>query len=240
MKSYSEIGLRSFWLKVVRGKLKAGCYKVLPDLSFLLSTRPIRWEGVSTWRGLEDGARAGSTVQKPAWSALLSIRQRGKPSVLNFKRKCLQGTDFDVEEGKANVPPDYYRKPGSGKDDSRHSGVSYQENNHERREDPKGQERGREGTEPSWGTVGESSPGRVLRGLSRENWEKQEHGEGDFKGEGGSQRRVPGRSWAPLESAEPDPLQCSRGKKRARELRAKGKQQRSSPGQQGYKRRGRK
>ena len=41
MKSYLEIGLRSFRLKVVRGKLKVGSCKVLPDLSFLLSVRPI-------------------------------------------------------------------------------------------------------------------------------------------------------------------------------------------------------
>jgi hypothetical protein len=40
MKSYLEIGLRSFRLKVVREKLKAQSCKVLPDLSFLLSTRP--------------------------------------------------------------------------------------------------------------------------------------------------------------------------------------------------------
>lgn len=40
MKSYLEIGLRSFRLKVVRGKLKVGSCKVLPDLSFLLSVRP--------------------------------------------------------------------------------------------------------------------------------------------------------------------------------------------------------
>lgn len=41
MKSYLEIGLRSFRLKVVRGKVESFVVRVLPDLSFLLSTRPI-------------------------------------------------------------------------------------------------------------------------------------------------------------------------------------------------------
>lgn len=70
MKSYLEMGLRSFPLKVVRGKLKALSCNVLPDLSFLLSTRPIRWEDV--WgRGPEredlDRAleRAGCKNQPP-------------------------------------------------------------------------------------------------------------------------------------------------------------------------------
>ena len=58
MKSYLEMGLRSFPLNVVRGKLKALSCKVPPDLSFLLSVRPIHWEevwgkGLGAWTGHE-------------------------------------------------------------------------------------------------------------------------------------------------------------------------------------------
>lgn len=101
MKSYLEMGLRSFQLKVVRGKLKALSCKVLPDLSFLLSTRPIHWEGI--WRkGL--GAWTGHTRehgtenQPQPW--LLYVC-KGGPSELNFQQKCLQGIDIDVRNGKS-------------------------------------------------------------------------------------------------------------------------------------------
>lgn len=85
MKSYLEIGLRSFQLKVVRGKLKVWSCKGLPDLSFLLSMRPIvgrefraRGPGKSGW------GMCRNTVQKSTLSTL-ALRLQRKLSLLNFE-----------------------------------------------------------------------------------------------------------------------------------------------------------
>ena len=83
MKSNLEMGLRSFQLKVVRGKLKALSYKVLPDLSCLLSTRPIRGVGAG---GPEEGAggldrareRAQPQHERQPW--LLYVREGSRLS----------------------------------------------------------------------------------------------------------------------------------------------------------------
>lgn len=78
MKSYLEIGLRSFRLKVVRGKLKARSCKVLPDLSFLLSTRPTVEGGlVQGAQGDVDRACARQWVQKPIRARLLRVHKGG-------------------------------------------------------------------------------------------------------------------------------------------------------------------
>lgn len=73
MKSNLEMGLRSFQLKVVRGKLKALSCTVLPDLSCLLSTGPIRGGGGSPEEGA-GGLDRARTRTGPSHGCFTSAR----------------------------------------------------------------------------------------------------------------------------------------------------------------------
>lgn len=46
----------------------------------------------------------------------VALRLQRRLSLPNSEHIHLQGIDFDVGRGKANVLPEYYRKPGSGID----------------------------------------------------------------------------------------------------------------------------
>lgn len=132
MKSNLEMGLRSFQLKVVRGKLKALSCKVLPDLSCLLSTRPICGGG-----GLEEGAggpdgaleRAQPRAETQPW---LPHVCKGSQLSCTFSRKVSKVQTLMWGKEKANALPEYYRKPGSIKNNGYLADVSYQKNNYER------------------------------------------------------------------------------------------------------------
>lgn len=59
-----------------------------------------------------------TVVHKPACPQSLYVGKR-RLSLLNSEHIHLQGIDFDVGRGKANVLPEYYRKLGPGRNRQR-------------------------------------------------------------------------------------------------------------------------